>query len=240
MRPAPRPLSRAAEPMSTVTSGGIKSRPRRRGFTQAAYRALDLVIATSALLICLPILLVACLVICLDSPGFPIFSQRRIGRDKRTFTVHKLRTMHAGASGDVHRQYITQLVTGVERAHSIDGQDLYKLVADTRVTRVGRLLRRSSLDELPQLFNVIRGHMSVVGPRPVIPYEVELYPDDYLRRFSVKPGLTGLWQVSGRNERTYHEMVALDITWVERRSIRLYLSIVARTPLVLLQRRGAA
>ena len=102
------------------------------------------------------------------------------------------------------------------------------------------MLRRASLDELPQLLDVLRGHMSLVGPRPVIPYEAELYPPDYDRRFAVKPGLTGLWQVSGRNERTYREMVALDIAWVERHSVGTYLSILARTPWALLRSRGAA
>jgi lipopolysaccharide/colanic/teichoic acid biosynthesis glycosyltransferase len=133
------------------------------------------------------------------------------------------------------------LIAGAEPSHANDdGRDLYKLAADDRVTRVGRVLRKTSLDELPQIFDVLRGHMSLVGPRPVIPYEAELYPPAYDRRFAVKPGMTGYWQVNGRNERTYQEMVELDIVWVERHSIRLYLSILLRTPWVLLRRRGAA
>jgi lipopolysaccharide/colanic/teichoic acid biosynthesis glycosyltransferase len=133
------------------------------------------------------------------------------------------------------------LIAGSESTHSTGGgRDLYKLAADDRVTRVGSVLRRSSLDELPQLFDVLRGHMSLVGPRPVIPYEADLYPPDYERRFAVKPGMTGLWQVSGRNERTYREMVALDCEWVARRSIALYLRILARTPWTLIRRRGVA
>ncbi len=102
------------------------------------------------------------------------------------------------------------------------------------------MLRRSSLDELPQLLDVLRGDMSLVGPRPVTPYEAELYPQWYEPRFTVKPGLTGLWQVSGRNERTYHEMVALDVAWAERRSLLAYLRILARTPFAMLRARGAA
>jgi lipopolysaccharide/colanic/teichoic acid biosynthesis glycosyltransferase len=149
--------------------------------------------------------------------------------------------MRLEADPSVHREYVAQLIGGDEQTQTdAGGRDLYKLTADDRVTRVGRLLRKTSLDELPQLYDVLRGQMSLVGPRPVIPYEAELYPPAYDRRFAVKPGLTGLWQVSGRNERTYREMVALDVVWVERRSTRLYLSILLRTPWVLLRRRGAA
>jgi len=149
--------------------------------------------------------------------------------------------MSAQADPAIHRAYVRQLIGGGEVQHArSDGCELYKLAADDRITRVGALLRRTSADELPQLFDVLRGHMSLVGPRPVIPYEAELYPAAYDRRFAVKPGLTGLWQVNGRNERTYREMVDLDLAWVERSSLRLYLSILARTPWVLLQRRGAA
>jgi lipopolysaccharide/colanic/teichoic acid biosynthesis glycosyltransferase len=201
---------------------------------------LDLAIAASALVLSMPILLLACLLIRLESPGSPIFRQRRLGRHGRAFTVHKLRTMRVEADPRVHREYVEQLISGTETTHSDGSRDLYKLAADDRVTRVGRFLRRTSLDELPQLLDVLRGPMSVVGPRPVIPYEAELYPADYDRRFAVKPGLTGLWQVSGRSECTYREMVALDISWVERRSILLYLGIVARTPWVLVRSRAAA
>ncbi len=208
--------------------------------TLAAVRVLDLLIAGLALLVSLPILLVAGVLIRLESPGPAIFRQRRLGRDRRPFTVHKLRTMCLQADPDVHRRYIDELISGAETTHSDGNGELYKLAADDRVTRVGRFLRRTSLDELPQLFDVLRGDMSIVGPRPVIPYEAELYPAHYNRRFAVKPGLTGLWQVSGRSKRTYREMVALDISWVERHSVASSISIVARTPWVLIRSRGAA
>jgi lipopolysaccharide/colanic/teichoic acid biosynthesis glycosyltransferase len=116
----------------------------------------------------------------------------------------------------------------------------HKHPQDPRLTSLGRFLRKWSLDELPQLFNVITGDMALVGPRPAIAYEVAEYPTWYLKRFSVKPGLTGLWQVSGRNERTYEEMVRLDIDYAERRSLPLDFSILARTPMTVLARRGAA
>lgn len=206
----------------------------------ASYRTLDIAIALGGLALTAPLLLLVWCAIRADSSGPAIFRQRRLGRDKRPFTVLKFRTMRAQADSAVHREYIEQLVRGTERSHSDGRRNLYKLVADDRITRVGRLLRRTSIDELPQLYNVLRGQMSIVGPRPVLLYEAELYPDQYARRFEVKPGLTGLWQISGRNQRTYHEMVELDIEWVQRRSLRLYLSIVARTPRALMNSRSAA
>jgi lipopolysaccharide/colanic/teichoic acid biosynthesis glycosyltransferase len=204
-------------------------------------RYIDLLLATVGLLICIPLFVVICLAVSIDSPGAPIFRQRRLGRGKRPFTVHKFRTMRLASDPNVHQDYVSQLIGGIETKRAgDDGRGLYKLTADRRITRVGRTLRKTSLDELPQLFDVLRGEMSLVGPRPVIPYEAELYPLEYNRRFAVKPGLTGLWQVSGRCERTYREMVELDIAWVERHSLTLYLSILLRTPWTLLSRRGAA
>jgi lipopolysaccharide/colanic/teichoic acid biosynthesis glycosyltransferase len=227
--------------MSTAISEHGRELESASRLALAAYRAIDLLVATIALLVCTPFLLIACIAIRLDSPGAPIFAQRRLGRGRSPFVVHKLRTMRSEADQTVHREYVRQLIGGEEATHADDeGRNLYKLASDDRVTRVGRLLRKLSLDELPQLYDVIRGHMSLVGPRPVIPYEAELYPPEYERRFAVKPGLTGLWQVNGRNERTYREMVDFDIAWVERRSISLYLSILIRTPWVLLCRRGVA
>jgi lipopolysaccharide/colanic/teichoic acid biosynthesis glycosyltransferase len=208
--------------------------------TLVTYRCLDLAIASVSILVCLPILLIASLAILAEGGGPAIFRQQRLGRNKRLFTVHKFRTMGREADPEIHRVYVEDLINGAERTHSDGERNLYKLAADVRVTRVGRVLRKTSLDELPQLYDVLRGHMSIVGPRPVIPYEAELYPENYDRRFALKPGLTGMWQVNGRNERTYREMVALDIAWVEEHSVALYLSIVAKTPWVLLRRRGVA
>ena len=226
--------------MSTLAFKEEKS-AARRSLTLSIYRSLDVLIATISAIVCAPLLLLACIAIRLEGGGPAIFRQRRLGRDKRPFTVHKFRTMRLEADPQVHREYVEQLIAGNETTHADgDGRDLYKLAADDRVTRVGRFLRTTSFDELPQIFDVLRGHMSLVGPRPVIPYEAELYPPHYDRRFAVKPGLTGLWQVNGRKERTYREMVELDVAWVERHSVGLYLSILARTPWVLLCRRGAA
>jgi len=203
------------------------------------YRLFDVMIAAGALLVAMPVLAIVAVALRLETPGPMIFRQQRLGMGKRPFTVYKLRTMCAEADPTVHREYVRQLVDGKERQQSDGRQNLYKLVADDRITRVGRVLRRLSLDEIPQLYNVLRGEMSIVGPRPVISYEAEIYPPAYDRRFQVRPGLTGLWQVSGRSTRTYHQMVMMDIEWVEQRSLRLYLSIVARTPRALLGRTAA-
>jgi lipopolysaccharide/colanic/teichoic acid biosynthesis glycosyltransferase len=209
--------------------------------TLATVRALDVVIALVGAIASIPLLVLICVAIRLEGGGPAIFRQRRLGRNKQIFTVHKFRTMRLEADPSVHREYVEQLIAGNETAHADDsGRDLYKLAADDRVTRVGRFLRKTSLDELPQIFDVLRGQMSLVGPRPVIPYEAELYPAGYDLRFAVKPGMTGLWQVNGRNERTYREMVEFDLAWVHRHSVACYLSILARTPWVLLRRRGAA
>jgi lipopolysaccharide/colanic/teichoic acid biosynthesis glycosyltransferase len=218
----------------------VPCRERARVRTAAAIRTLDLVLAGASLIVCAPLLLLACALIRLETPGPAIFRQRRLGLNTRPFVMHKLRTMNVDASVAVHRDYVRQLINGNEHAQSSGGTELYKLVGDERVTRVGSLLRRTSLDELPQLIDVLRGHMSLVGPRPVTPYEADMYPPGFEQRFAVKPGLTGLWQVSGRNERTYREMVALDISWAQRRSLALYLWIVARTPWALVRGRGVA
>jgi lipopolysaccharide/colanic/teichoic acid biosynthesis glycosyltransferase len=203
-----------------------------------ARRLADLLLAGGIVIVLAPLLIALAITIRLDSRGPALFRQRRVGHGEREFTVFKFRSMRSDADPRGHREYVTALIQG----RNADGgrKDLYKLAVDDRITPVGRWIRHWSLDELPQLFNVIAGDMSLVGPRPAIPYEVAEYPSWYRKRFAVKPGLTGLWQVSGRNERTYEEMVRLDIEYAERRTLWLDLSILARTPLTVIARRGAA
>ncbi len=208
-----------------------------RQWAEVLIRAIDVIVALSVLVLFGWLFLLIALVVRATSPGPGIFRQRRIGRDGSVFTVYKFRTMRRDADEKVHATYVQAFVgTGV--CHNGDGT-LYKLI-DDRITRVGRFLRRTSLDELPQLWNVLRGEMSLVGPRPVVTYEVELYPDWYRERFRVKPGLTGLWQVSGRGRLTYEEMVVFDLDYVARRSLRLNVTILARTVPALLLRRETA
>jgi lipopolysaccharide/colanic/teichoic acid biosynthesis glycosyltransferase len=189
---------------------------------------MDVVLTCAGLAVIWPLLAAIWLAVRLTSRGPAIFRQERLGLGGRTFTVYKFRTMVADAPDDIHRQYVTALLTQDEP--SVTGATgLFKLDADPRVTSVGRLLRRTSLEELPQLFNVLRGEMSLVGPRPSLAWEAELYREHDRRRFDVLPGLTGLWQVSGRSRLTMREALDLDVEYVRRRSLLLDVVIVART-----------
>jgi lipopolysaccharide/colanic/teichoic acid biosynthesis glycosyltransferase len=208
-----------------------------------ARRTVDLIGALLVLIVAAPVMIGIALAIRLDSSGPALFRQRRVGLDQREFTVFKFRSMRLDADEERHRRYVSALITGDPGRNADDDTaegSLYKLAVDDRITPVGRRIRSWSLDELPQLFNVVLGDMSLVGPRPAIPYEVESYPAWYVKRFAVKPGMTGLWQVSGRNERTYEEMVSLDIKYAEERSLLGDLAILARTPAAVLGRRGVA
>ena len=153
--------------------------------------------------------------------------------------MNKFRTMHQGASHKAHQDFVLSLIAG-DVPEQRDGGPRFKLTSDPRITRVGRVLRKSSLDELPQLLNVLRGHMSLVGPRPAIPYEVEHYPAHWFGRFAVKPGVTGLWQVNGRSEVPLEEMIKLDLEYVERRSLWLNIRILVRTIPAVISLRGAS
>jgi lipopolysaccharide/colanic/teichoic acid biosynthesis glycosyltransferase len=210
----------------------------------ALRRLFDLAFAAALILLFSPVLIAVALAVRLDSRGPALFRQRRVGYDEREFTLYKFRSMRLDADPRGHQEYVTALIKGDNQVPDAsangDGKDLYKLAVDNRITPVGRWIRKWSIDELPQLFNVVLGDMTLVGPRPAIPYEVAEYPAWYLQRFSVKPGLTGFWQVSGRNERTYEEMVRLDIQYTERRSLALDLSILLKTPWIVLSRKGAA
>jgi lipopolysaccharide/colanic/teichoic acid biosynthesis glycosyltransferase len=212
---------------------------RAVAWSEAGRRLLDLVVSVVAMIVLAPLMLAIAIAVRLDSRGPALYRQRRVGLDGREFRVNKFRSMRASADTQRHRDYVQQLI-GREPDADQAQEGLYKLVVDDRITRVGRFLRRYSLDELPQLINVLRGEMSMVGPRPVIPYEVELFPDWYYKRFDVKPGMTGLWQVSGRNECSYEEMVRLDVRYARERTLRLDLEILLRTVWVVVRHRGAA
>lgn len=195
------------------------------GWRMRAKRAMDVAIALTILFFTAPLLLVVALAIVLDSRGPVLFRQERVGRFGQCFTCFKFRSMHVGA--DAQR--------GDLKRHNEATGPIFKMRSDPRITRVGRVIRRLSLDEMPQLWNVARGDMSLVGPRPPMPCEVEEYQDWHLRRLDVAPGLTGLWQVSGRSKLTFDEMVMLDLFYAENWSLGLDLRILLRTvPTVLL------
>ena len=207
-------------------------------FTDVTCRVLDIVVAMLALIGLAPLLLIVAIAIRIDSPGWVLFRQRRVGVNQKPFTVNKFRTMRHGAKPDVHQEFVMQLISGDGSTANVGADAPYfKLRTDERVTRIGHFLRRTSLDELPQLWNVLRGDMSLVGPRPPIPYEVDHYPPHWFARFDVKPGLTGLWQVNGRSRVTLEEMIGMDVDYAQRRSLWLNLWILVRTiPAVVLQR----
>lgn len=201
-------------------------------------RIFDVIFAALACVIGAPLLLAVALFVRMSSPGPVIFRQRRLGLMGQPFTIFKFRTMRHGASEDRHREYVTTLVS--TPAAGARAGEIYKLTGDDRVTLGGLWLRRTSLDELPQFWNVLRGEMSIVGPRPPLEYEVEQYEAWQLERLRVRPGLTGLWQVSGRNRHTYIDMVKLDLAYVREWSFLGDLVIIARTPWVMLSNSGKA
>ncbi|HYY59170.1 MAG TPA: sugar transferase [Pyrinomonadaceae bacterium] len=199
-------------------------------------RLSDILIASFALSVLSPLWMVIALLVKLDSRGPVFYKQERVGMDGRIFLFYKFRSMSVGSDDGPHREYQQRYIAGRPEANLGDQeQPVYKLVTDSRVTRVGRVLRRLSLDELPQLLNVLRGDMSIVGPRPPIPYEVEAYELWHRKRLDMKPGLTGLWQVSGRNRLPFDEMVRLDLYYIENWSLLLDLKIILRTLPVMLR-----
>jgi lipopolysaccharide/colanic/teichoic acid biosynthesis glycosyltransferase len=204
-----------------------QSGPGRSG--DVAKRALDIVLSVAALVILAPLLVALWLLVRSTSPGPGLFRQERLGRGMRPFSMLKLRSMYIGDSDQIHREYVAGLLVG---AQGPGPRGLFKLETDPRITPVGAWLRRISLDELPQLFNVLRGDMSMVGPRPALPWEAEMWPSvypEYRRRFEVRPGITGMWQVSGRSRLSVEEAFKLDAEYVQRHSLGLDLVILART-----------
>lgn len=194
-------------------------------------RLFDIVSASAALAVLSPIWLAAAIAVRFGSSGPVLFRQERVGMDGRIFLCYKFRTMYANADEAIHREAYQKNISGDAAANAGDGSSpVYgKVKDDPRITAVGRWLRRSSIDELPQVLNVLKGDMSIVGPRPPIPYEVEDYELWHRKRLDMKPGITGLWQVSGRNRLTFEEMVKIDLYYIENWSIWLDLKIILLT-----------
>jgi lipopolysaccharide/colanic/teichoic acid biosynthesis glycosyltransferase len=216
-------------------------------------RSLDTIIASILLIILAPLLLIIAILIRLDSRGPALFKQKRVGAKRwiengeenwqiEEFTMYKFRTMVDRADSKLHQEYLRAFIENDEAAMAaLQGEEteVRKLVHDPRITRVGNWLRRTSLDELPQLWNVIRGEMSLVGPRPAIAYEVEMYKPWHYQRFATLPGVTGLWQTAARSSASFDEMIQLDIDYIERQSLWFDINIIVRTPIVLLTGKGA-
>ena len=218
-----------------------------------AKRVLDILIAGVALVLSFPLGLVIAIAVMVDSPGPAIFRQLRVGAKRADPTsatewnhppliLYKFRTMHQNSDSSIHRAFMQAFIKNDQPAlTTLQGghTDTKKLVDDPRVTRVGRLLRRTSLDELPQLWNVLKGDMTLVGPRPAIQYEVDEYASWHFRRLNAKPGLTGMWQVTKRSAADFDEMARLDIWYIEHQSLWLDLKILAKTVYVVFSGKGA-
>jgi len=223
---------------------------RDRAYYYSFKHVLDLTMAFLALVILLPLMVLIAVLIVIDSPGPIIFAQKRVGarrwvRDgysywqQTIFTFYKFRSMVSYADSSLHQAFIAAFVNGrVEMLNPSSAE--FKLTQDPRVTRIGRILRKTSLDELPQLVNVLKGDMSLVGPRPALPYEVELYQEWHRCRLQALPGITGWWQVMGRSRVTFDEMVRMDRHYIEHQSLGLDLKILFRTPWAVISGRGAA
>jgi lipopolysaccharide/colanic/teichoic acid biosynthesis glycosyltransferase len=232
----------SGRPSNPALYPDLSSRDNGRRSLLGIKRLMDIVGSALALIICTPLFLMMALAIKASSKGPIFFRQQRVGQYGRRFTFLKFRSMHINNDPSVHREYVTKLIAGqAEREVSNGkGEGVYKLTNDRRVTRVGKFLRRTSLDELPQLLNVLEGDMSLVGPRPAIPYEVAAYDTWHRRRvLEVKPGITGSWQVNGRSRVKFDEMVRLDLQYARSWSPWMDINILMRTPAAVFRGDGA-
>jgi|CZKN01.1.fsa_nt_gi lipopolysaccharide/colanic/teichoic acid biosynthesis glycosyltransferase len=214
----------------------------KKPITAVLKRLMDIAGSLAALALCLPVLFAIAIAIKLTSKGPILFRQVRLGQYGKKFTFLKFRSMYVGNDHAIHEQYVTQFIAGAQGLEQSgpDQRRQYKLTADPRITRVGRLLRKTSLDELPQLLNVLIGEMSLVGPRPPVMYEYKCYDLWHKERLiAVKPGITGLWQVEGRSRVKFDEMVRLDIRYARSWSLWLDIKILLQTPLAVISGAGA-
>jgi exopolysaccharide biosynthesis polyprenyl glycosylphosphotransferase len=216
--------------------------PDASSFKFLLKRGVDIVGSIIGILVFMPVMLITALAIKATSPGPVIFSQTRLGKQGTPFTFYKFRSMHVNMDNQIHREYVQNFING-NHAKTNQGdaeKPLYKIKSDPRVTRVGKFIRKTSIDELPQFFNVLKGDMSLVGPRPPLPYEAEKYQAWHLRRIlEMKPGITGLWQVEGRSKTEWNDSVRLDIRYIQNWSLLFDLKILLRTVKEVLRCRGA-
>jgi lipopolysaccharide/colanic/teichoic acid biosynthesis glycosyltransferase len=201
----------------------------------------DRMLALLAIVISSPILALIAIGIRIDSPGNPVFRREQVGENGRTFSAYKFRTMYINNDEHIYKAYLVKYI--LENApYTVDknGQGVYKVVNDPRVTRFGALLRKTNLDELPQFFNVLKGEMSLVGPRPDVPFAVAMYKDWHHKRLGAKPGITGLWQVCRRKSLPFEGMVRLDINYIKRQSLLLDAKIILLTIATIIRRDGSS
>ena len=213
---------------------------KRAAVRDLVKRGLDIAGSLGLLMVLSPVFLLIAALVKLTSRGPIFFKQVRVGQGAKPFTMLKFRTMHVNAGHALHQEFVTSLIKSGSRAKKSGTNGFFKIANDPRVTPVGRLLRKTSLDELPQFWNVVGGTMSLVGPRPPIPYEVEQYEPWHCRRVQeAKPGITGLWQVTGRSRTTFDEMVRLDLRYARTRSLWTDVKILLSTPKAVIAGKGA-
>jgi lipopolysaccharide/colanic/teichoic acid biosynthesis glycosyltransferase len=220
----------------------FKAQGAQKGFARAIKRGMDIVGSAGLMVLLLPVLAAIAAVVKLTSKGPVLFRQERMGRFGVRFKFLKFRSMYLNNAPTIHQEYVRGFISGKQPVKQADSgaQSVYKITNDPRVTPVGRFLRKTSLDELPQLWNVLVGEMSLVGPRPPVPYEYEVYEHWHRRRvLEVQPGMTGLWQVNGRSRTTFDEMVRLDLHYATNWSLWLDLKILLATPKAVLSSSGA-
>jgi lipopolysaccharide/colanic/teichoic acid biosynthesis glycosyltransferase len=207
---------------------------------QALKRGIDIVLSLCLLFLLSPLFLVLAGLVKLSSPGPIYFHQVRVGYRMKPFTMYKFRSMYVDSEHQAHHSYISWFIASSDQAKHETSTTVFKLTNDDRITRIGHLLRRTSLDELPQLWNVLRGDMSLVGPRPALPYEVQQYKPWHRERvLEAKPGITGLWQVVGRSRTTFDEMVRLDLQYARTMSLWTDVKILLATPAAVITGKGA-
>jgi len=237
VHPNPRP---AVDEVPDIDAHHDQAQTLARAAYPVLKRGCDIAGSVMGLLALSPVLVIVAALVKLTSRGPVLFRQPRVGHKERTFTMLKFRTMRADADHTLHQQYVSWFITASDRAPTTGTDASFKLAGDPRVTRVGAILRKTSLDELPQLWNVLCGEMSLVGPRPPLDYEVRQYAPWHRRRvMDVKPGMTGLWQVTGRSCTTFDQMVRLDLRYAKTCSLWSDLKILLATPAAVLSGKGA-
>jgi len=230
------------KPSNPVLYPDLTRQADKKRASGALKRAMDIAGSLLALIFAAPVFAIIAIAIKATSEGPVFFRQRRIGQHGKAFVFFKFRSMKVGNDATAHREYVKRLISGQAERHQSNGNGhgVFKLTADPRITKVGAFLRKTSLDELPQFINVLRGEMSLVGPRPPIPYEVDAYDVWHRRRLlEAKPGITGLWQVSGRSRVTFDDMVRLDLRYAKTCSPWMDIKILLRTPLAVVMGEGA-
>lgn len=217
----------------------VKLCSRKRNFlVDILERALDVFLACIGIVLFLPFFVVVAVAVKVSSPGPVFYKARAVGRRAKEFAMYKFRSMRLETCSDIHRSFVTKLIKGEIKPEGEENKPL-KICDDPRVTTVGKWLRKFSLDELPQIINVIKGDMSLVGPRPCLPYEYEVYKDWHKQRTVVRPGITGLWQVAGRSSVAFDDMILLDLYYIYNRGIMMYMNILYETLFAVLEKRGA-